>query len=77
MISLAIGWLHWSHRMPIFIFLSYLLIGDISFFCSREGGDLESLGDGLLLQWEGRSLYLFPSIPLLVRVIAKLEEEQP
>lgn len=46
-------------------------------FCSRGGMGPRSLGDGLLLNWEGRFLYMFPPLPLLPRVLAKLERERP
>lgn len=45
-------------------------------FCSG-GGDPRSLGDGLLLDWTGKFLYMFPPLPLIPRVLKKYQHKQP
>lgn len=46
-------------------------------FCSRGGSNLRFLGDGLLLDWTGRLLYMFPPIPLIPWVLRKYQSEKP
>lgn len=41
-------------------------------FCSRGGNDRTSLGDGLLYNWMGLSVYAFPPLPLIPQVVQKL-----
>lgn len=46
-------------------------------FCTRGGADPRALGDGLLLDWKGKFLYLFPPLPLILRVSQKIQREHP
>lgn len=46
-------------------------------FCTQGRADPRSLGDGLLLDWRGKFLYLFPPLPLIPRVIQKIRRERP
>lgn len=46
-------------------------------FCCRGGADPCSLGDGLLLPWTRKHLYMFPPVPLIARVLQKLTREKP
>lgn len=41
-------------------------------FCSRGGRDQKSVGDGLLFDWMNHSVYAFPPLPLILRVLQKL-----
>lgn len=45
-------------------------------FCCWGGMDPRALGNGLL-SWSGRFLYLFPLLPLIPRVLQKLQQEKP
>lgn len=44
-------------------------------FCTRGGRDTLSKGNGLLLKWSGWFLHIFPPLPLLPRVIQKLQNQ--
>lgn len=46
-------------------------------FCDRGWSDPRSLGDGLLLDWTGEYLYMFPPLPLLPRILLKFLRERP
>lgn len=46
-------------------------------FCTRGGKDPRSLGDGLLLDWTGKFLYMFPPLPLIPQVLKKFKLERP
>lgn len=44
-------------------------------YCTRGGHDPHSLGDGLLLDWSTEYLYMFPPIPLISRVLRKIQDQ--
>lgn len=41
-------------------------------FCSRGGHDPNSVGDGLLAQWQGHLVYAFPPLPLISKTLQRL-----
>lgn len=43
-------------------------------FCVRGGRDPMSMEDGLLLNWSNRHLYLFLPLPLITKVLQKLQD---
>lgn len=45
-------------------------------YCTRGGRDPLSLGDGLLYDWNKDFLYMFPPIPLLPKILRRLQQQR-
>ena len=45
-------------------------------YCSRAGRDRTSLGDAFMVLWSGELTYLFPPIPVLLKMITRIIQYQ-
>lgn len=63
----------WSHKEAR-MHINWLEL-QCNLYCTSGGHDPRSLGDGLLLDWSTELLYMFPPLPLIPRVLRKLQDQ--